>query len=131
MLQGEVSAFVTGGAVFGIKLVGRDDEHVVALDADAVENRTDDRAGLAGVFQAYGRLVRGLLRNSFAGHGEIIACRSRRPTEGGLHPLGTSSASSLCGNYRIHERLSHEPSEHSSRLGWARHVEKAALLLLK
>ena len=52
MLQGGVSAFVTGGALFGIKLVGRDAEHIVALDAHAVKDGTDDRAGLAGIFQA-------------------------------------------------------------------------------
>jgi len=45
-----VSAFVTGGALFGIKLVGRDDEHVIALDTNAVKNWADDRARLAGIF---------------------------------------------------------------------------------
>jgi hypothetical protein len=39
------SAFVTDGALLGIKPVRRDAEHVVALDAHAVDDRTDDGAG--------------------------------------------------------------------------------------
>jgi len=37
---------VTDGAVLGIKLVGGDAEHVVALDADAMDDRTYDGARL-------------------------------------------------------------------------------------
>ena len=33
-------ALVTGGALFGIKFIGGHLEHVVALNADAVKNRT-------------------------------------------------------------------------------------------
>jgi hypothetical protein len=40
------SALVTVGALFGIKPIGRDAEHVIALDADAVNDRADDGAGL-------------------------------------------------------------------------------------
>jgi hypothetical protein len=36
--EGGSSAFVAVGALLGIKPVGRDAEHVVALDADAVED---------------------------------------------------------------------------------------------
>ena len=32
-------AFVTGGALFCIKLIGRDAKHIVALDANAMEYR--------------------------------------------------------------------------------------------
>jgi hypothetical protein len=39
-------AFVTDGALLGIKPVGSDAEHIIALDADAVDYRTDDSAGL-------------------------------------------------------------------------------------
>jgi hypothetical protein len=46
MLQRASSPFVTRGALFSIKFVGRDDEHIVALDAHAVQHRADDRAGL-------------------------------------------------------------------------------------
>jgi hypothetical protein len=41
-------AFVTIGALLGIKPIGRDAEHVVALDAHAVDDGTDDGAGLRG-----------------------------------------------------------------------------------
>jgi hypothetical protein len=50
MLQREdvrfYSAFVTVGALLGIKPIGSNAEHIIALDADAVDDRTDDRAGL-------------------------------------------------------------------------------------
>ena len=39
-------AFVTVRALFGIKAIRRDAEHVVALDADTVDHRADDGAGL-------------------------------------------------------------------------------------
>jgi hypothetical protein len=39
-------AFVTDGALLGIKPVGSDAEHIVALDADAMDYGTDDRARL-------------------------------------------------------------------------------------
>jgi hypothetical protein len=45
----KLSAFVTGGALLGIKLIGRNAEHVVALDAHAMDDRADDRAGLDGL----------------------------------------------------------------------------------
>jgi hypothetical protein len=38
--------FVTNGALLGIKPIWRDAEHVVALDADAVNDRTYNGAGL-------------------------------------------------------------------------------------
>jgi hypothetical protein len=38
--------FVTDGALLGIKPVGRNAEHIIALDADAMDDGTDDRAGL-------------------------------------------------------------------------------------
>jgi hypothetical protein len=40
------SALVAVGALFGIKPIGRDAEHVIALDADAVNDRADDGTGL-------------------------------------------------------------------------------------
>ncbi len=39
-------AFVTVGALLGIKPIWRDAEHIVALYADAVNDRADDCAGL-------------------------------------------------------------------------------------
>jgi len=38
--------FVTDGALLGIKSIGRDAKHIVALDAHAVDDRTYDRARL-------------------------------------------------------------------------------------
>jgi hypothetical protein len=40
------SAFVAVRALLGIKPIGSHTEHIVALDADAVDDRTDDRTGL-------------------------------------------------------------------------------------
>ena len=37
--EGAESTLVTGGALFGIKFIGGNAEHVVALDADAMEIR--------------------------------------------------------------------------------------------
>jgi hypothetical protein len=42
----EASAFVAVGALFGIKSIRGHREHVVALDADAVEDGANDGAGL-------------------------------------------------------------------------------------
>ena len=39
-------AFVAVGALLGIKPIWRDAEHIVALDADAVDDRANDCAGL-------------------------------------------------------------------------------------
>ena len=43
---------MTDGALLGIKSVGSDAEHVVALDADAVDDGTYDSTGLRGFGQA-------------------------------------------------------------------------------
>jgi hypothetical protein len=40
--------FVTNGALLGIKPVWSDAEHVIALDADAMDDGTYDGAGLDG-----------------------------------------------------------------------------------
>ena len=39
-------AFVTVGALLGIKAIRRDAEHIVALDADPMDDRADDGTGL-------------------------------------------------------------------------------------
>jgi hypothetical protein len=83
-----VSAFVTGGALFGIKLIGRDDKHIVALDTDAVKNRADDRARLARSFRASKQRSGGLLGIRFGGHEAILAWGCRRPIVGRQHPWG-------------------------------------------
>ena len=69
------SAFVTDGALLGIKSVGSNAEHVVALDADAVDDGTYDGAGLGGFGQATGVRTDGFLNGAFTGHGRILAWR--------------------------------------------------------
>ena len=69
------SALVTGGALLGIKSIGRYAEHVVALDADAVDDRTDDGAGLGRFVHATGRRSGGFVRDALSRHGRILARR--------------------------------------------------------
>ena len=81
-------AFVAGGALPGIKPVGSDAEHVVALDADAVDDRTNDGAGL----RRFGRAARGrsgrLSRNALSGHEGILArCSMASKKAGGIHGM--------------------------------------------
>jgi len=45
-------SLVTDGALLGIKSIGRDAKHIVALDAHAVDNRAYDRARLDWLVQA-------------------------------------------------------------------------------
>ena len=82
------------GALFGIKPIGRDAKHVVALDADAVDDGTHDGPGLHW-FDRVARRRRGnFCGNGFRGHGRILARRGaasietlRHPREGATHPL--------------------------------------------
>ena len=46
---------MTDWALLGIKPIGRDAEHIIALDADAVDDRTYDGAGLGCFVQAHQR----------------------------------------------------------------------------
>jgi hypothetical protein len=66
---------VTDGALLGIKSIGRDAEHIVALDADAVDDRTDDGAGLNWFDQATRRRSDGFLRDALSRHERILARR--------------------------------------------------------
>jgi hypothetical protein len=50
-------AFVTRGALLGIKPIRRDAKHVIALDANAVEDRTDNGGGLPYRFHSDRMLV--------------------------------------------------------------------------
>ena len=70
------SAFVTDGALLGIKSVGSDAEHIVALDADAMDDGTDDGAGLRGFGRAGRKRRGGFFSGAFGGHGRILARRS-------------------------------------------------------
>ncbi len=66
------SAFVTGGALLGIKPVRRDAEHIVALDADAVDDRTYDGGGVDGLVHASRRRSGGLARDALGRHERIL-----------------------------------------------------------
>ncbi len=63
---------MTGGALLGIKPVGSNAEHIVALDADTVDDRAYDGAGLDGFAQATRRGSGGLLRNVLGRHEQIL-----------------------------------------------------------
>ena len=67
------SAFVTHGALFSIKSVGSDAEHIVALNADAVDDGTDDSAGLCGFGRANRKRCGSFFDGAFSGHGRILA----------------------------------------------------------
>ena len=68
-------AFVTNGALLGIKPIGRNGEHVVALDADTMDDGTDDGARL-GRFDRASRSGSGcLFRDALGVHEGILARR--------------------------------------------------------
>jgi len=75
-------AFVTGGALLGIKLIGSYAEHVIALDADAVQDGTDDGTRLTHGFHAGRMLVDCSTRGKLGGHVEILARGSVLPKRG-------------------------------------------------
>ena len=85
-------AFVTNGALLGIKPIRRDAEHVVALDADAVDDRTDDGAGLGRFVRATRRRSASFLRDALSGHWRILA-RCGISSIGLRHPEDTKDAS--------------------------------------
>jgi hypothetical protein len=64
---------VTDGALLGIKPVGSDAEHIIALDADAVDDGTYDGAGLGRFAQAARRRSDHFLRDALGRHGRILA----------------------------------------------------------
>jgi hypothetical protein len=68
-----MSAFVAVGALLGIESIRGNGEHIVALDANAVEHGADDGAGL-GRFSNGGRIGGGgCFVTAFSGHGRILA----------------------------------------------------------
>jgi hypothetical protein len=89
----ELLTFVTDGALLGIKPVGSDAEHVIALDADAVDDRTYDGAGLNGLVQATRKMSGGFLRGALGGHRQILARGGLSSITGGRHPGNTRDAS--------------------------------------
>src|SRR5437879_11585146 len=69
------SSLVTRGALLGIKPVRSDAEHVVALDAHAVDDGTDDGTRLGRSGQAGRRGSGRLLRDALGGHEPILTRR--------------------------------------------------------
>jgi hypothetical protein len=67
------STFVTRRALLGIKSIGRNGKHVIALDADAVDDRAYDGGGLDGLGDGRRRRSGGFLRSALGGHGLILA----------------------------------------------------------
>jgi hypothetical protein len=132
------SAFVAVGALFGIKSIRGHREHVVALDADAVEDGADDGAGLERLDGCRGMRLFGLIWGGFSRHERILACEgvsSKQPRRhpGGCqaHPLeGTieEAAEGYFGSGKAFKRLTIGPS---ARSGQATDIEKAARLLLE
>ena len=84
---------MTDWALLGIKPIRRDAEHIVALNADAVDDRTDDGAGLDGFVQSTRGSSDRFLSGALNGHGRILARRGvaalaslRHPGDAGAHP---------------------------------------------
>jgi hypothetical protein len=69
------STFVTRGALLGIKSIGSNAEHVVALDADAVDDGADNGTGLQRFGRATCSWSSGFLGGAFSGHERILARR--------------------------------------------------------
>src|SRR5258708_36705453 len=69
------SAFVTDWALLSIKPIWRDAEHIVALDADTVDDRAYDGARLHWLAQATRRRSEGFLRSGISGHEGMLAPR--------------------------------------------------------
>src|SRR5260370_24182869 len=97
------SAFVTSGALLSIKSVGRDEEHVSARDADAMDDRTNDRGGLGRFGQAARRSSGSLVRDGLSGHGRILARRGLGSIGSQRHPWDTKDASVRGENARSAE----------------------------
>ena len=77
---------MTDWALLGIKPIGRDAEHIIALDADAVDDRTYNGAGLGWLGHANRRTSDGFLRDALGRHGRILARRGRSSIGSGRHP---------------------------------------------
>ena len=77
---------MTDGALLGIKPVGRNAEHIIALDADAVDDRAHDGAGLDGFVPATRRRSGGFLWDALSRHERILTRRGLAFLESRRHP---------------------------------------------
>ncbi len=105
------SAFVTDGALLGIKPIRRDAEHIVALDADAVDDRADDGAGLDWFVQATRRRGDGFFRDAISGHKPILARRDLPSIGSRRHPGDRAAHLLDAGNARLGKSVTYEQDE--------------------
>jgi len=84
---------VTDGALLGIKSIGSNAEHVVALDADAMDDGADNSTGLQRFARATRSWSSGFLGGVFNGHGRILARRGQASIASLRHPADTKEAS--------------------------------------
>jgi hypothetical protein len=77
---------VTDGALLGIKPVRRDAEHVIALDAHAVDDRAYHGSGLGRFVEATRGSSGRFLRDAFGSHERILARRAPSSKGGRRHP---------------------------------------------
>ena len=84
---------MTGGALLGIKLIGRNAEHVVALDTYAMDDRANDRAWLDGLCCACRSCAGSMVGSGLCGHGEILARGCSEAKRDYRHPNGAAGAS--------------------------------------
>ena len=88
---------MTDGALLGIKPIRRDAEHIVALDADTMDDSTDDGAGLDWFIQATRRRGDGFFRDAISRHEPILARRGLPSIGEPTASLGSTGASLRCG----------------------------------
>jgi hypothetical protein len=91
-------AFVAVGALLGIKFIGRDTEHVIALDTDAVDDGAYDHSGLERLVQIRWMRISCLFRCGLSRHGQILACGRPATKENRRHPRDVKDASLSKGN---------------------------------
>ena len=96
----EGSALVAVRALFGIKPIRRDAEHIVALDADAMDDGTNDRAGMEGLVQTARRRSASFLWNAFSRHERILARGDAASNESLRHPREVAAHLLNVGNTR-------------------------------
>jgi len=102
---------VTDGALLGIKPIRRDAEHIVALDADAVDDGAYDGAGLDWFVQANRRRGDGFFRDAISRHEPILARRDLPSTGSRRHPWDRAAHLLDAGNARLGKSVIHEQDE--------------------
>lgn len=114
------------GALLGIKSIGRNAEHIIALDADAVDDRANDGAGLDGFVAATRRRSGGFLWDVLSRHEVILARRGLASLESQRHPWDVPSASPY-----LWERLDPESRSNTNKASNEYGESRAALDRMK